>query len=231
MFEKLLAYQKLDSKLLALKKEEAKNPAKANLSQALSLAKNSQSQLIALDATATAAIREFEKSKTDFEKDFTLLNNLSKENFTTLPADILTGKLEEINLLSSKLAALERALSLQAENINSILKTAEQCKKCIILSRQKYNENKKMYEECCRKFAPQIDDVKTQMHQMEKEIEPKFLAKYKHLRQDNIFPAFVPLNGTSCGGCSMEVPAAPMNRLKEQGYLECEQCRRYIYIK
>jgi len=28
----------------------------------------------------------------------------------------------------------------------------------------------------------------------------------------------------------MEISAALMNKLKADGYLECEQCRRYIYL-
>ena len=68
------------------------------------------------------------------------------------------------------------------------------------------------------------------MTTLEKQIDANLLSKYKHLRQDKIFPVFVPLNSNACGGCSMALPAALMNKLKENGYLECEQCRRYIYI-
>lgn len=230
MFEKMLEYQKLDGNLLALEREVENDPAKQNLMRAMSLAKDSQSQLISLDETASKAIKDYESGKKEFEKYFAELDNFNKEDFSSLSAEDLNAKLDEINALSTKLASLERGLSLQAENIGKIIKNSDHFKKSIIINKQKYNENKEVFEEKSRKYTPQIEKLKKQMLEMEKEIDPKFLAKYKHLRQDRIFPIFVPLNGNSCGGCSMEIPSALMNKLKINGYLECEQCRRYVYL-
>ncbi|NCB48508.1 MAG: hypothetical protein EOM55_02670 [Clostridia bacterium] len=230
MFEKILEYQKLDGNLLAFEREVEKDPAKQNLLKAMSLAKDSQSQLILLDETANKAIKEYENCKKEFEKNFTELDKFNKEDLSSFTVEVLNAKLDEINALLSKLASLERTLSFQAENISTIIKNSEHYKKSIILNKQKYNENKEAFEGINKKFAPQIDGIKKQMLEMEKQIDPKILAKYKHLRQDRIFPVFVPLNGNSCGGCSMEIPSALMNKLKENGYLECEQCRRYVYI-
>lgn len=231
MFEKILEYQKLDANLIALEREAEKDPTKQNLMKAMTLAKDSQSQLISLDETAKQAISEYESCKGEFEKYFNELDNFNKEDLSSLSAEVLNAKLDEINALSSKLASLERGLSMQAENINNIIKNSEYYKKSIILNKQKYNENKEIFEEISKKYTPQIEGIKKQMLEMEKDLDPKFLTKYKHLRQDRIFPVFVPLNGSSCGGCSMEIPSALINKLKENGYLECEQCRRYVYIE
>lgn len=230
MFEKILEYQKLDANLLALEREVENDPTKQNLSRAMTLVKDSQNQLLLLDSTAKQAISDYENTKCNFEKDFAELENFVKEDLSSLPQELLNEKLEKINSLSSKLALLERELSLQAENINNIMKNFDQLKKSIIINKQKYNENKERFEELSKKFTPQIEEIKNQMAVMEKGIDPKVLAKYKHLRQDKIFPIFVPLNGNSCGGCSMEIPSALMSSLKENGFLECEQCRRFIYI-
>ena len=99
-----------------------------------------------------------------------------------------------------------------------------------MLYKQKYKESKLACEKLEESIKPKVEEIKKQKLEMEKSIDPVLLGKYKHLRQDKIFPVFVPLNNNSCGGCSMELPAALMNKLKAEGYLECEQCRRYIYI-
>lgn len=230
MFEKILEYQKLDGNLLALEREVEMDPTKQNLEKAMAIAKDSQNQLISLDSTAKQAIVNYNKCKEEFERYFSELDKFNKEDLSSLSQEDLSKKLDEINSLSSKLALLERGLSLQAENINNIMKNSAELKKSIILNKQKYNENKQKFEDISKTQLPQIEEIKKQMLKMGKDIDPKILAKYKHLKQDKIFPVFVPLNGSSCGGCSMETPSALMNKLKENGYLECEQCRRYIYL-
>jgi len=230
MFEKLLDYQKLDGELLSIKKEAEKNPAKENLNRTKALVLDSQKQLLSLDTSAKLAIAEYEKCKADFEKDFANLESLSKKDTSKLDMEQLNEVLEEISKLTNHLSNLERMLSSQAENINKIMKNSQDCKKSIVLNKQKYNENKAKFEETTKKFLPKIEELKAKMATIEKTIDPKIFARYKHLRADHIFPAFVPLNGTSCGGCSMEIPSALMSKLKSQGFLECEQCRRIVYM-
>ena len=142
----------------------------------------------------------------------------------------LSESIEKANQLVSLLGSLERGLSSQAENVSTIVKNFETCRNNIVLYKQKYKESKLACEKLEESIRPKVEEIKKQKLEMEKSIDPTLLNKYKHLRQDKIFPVFVPLNNNSCGGCSMELPAALMNKLKAEGYLECEQCRRYIYI-
>jgi predicted nucleic acid-binding Zn-ribbon protein len=231
MFEKILEYQKLDSKIMHLKREAEKDPAKQRMDEALSLIRDSQNQLLSLDQSARESLVDYEKCKNEFEKSFAELEKLSKEDLTPLSTEQLNVKLDSLNNLSTQLASLERALSTQAERVNAVNRNFDRLKKNIFVNKQIYTDSKEKCQEVCKKFQPQIDELKKQMLEMEKDIDPKIMSKYKHLRQDHIFPVFVPLNGTSCGGCSMEIPSALMNKLKENGFLECEVCRRYIYTE
>lgn len=231
MFKQILEYQTLDAKLQSLERERDNNPAHLIVARAVFNAKDSQNQLLSLDETAKTAMSEYEKVKVDYENIIAELDRHSKEDISAINKDVLNEKLEQVNALSNKLALLEREISLQAENVNNITKMAEQLKKNIIINKQKYVENKEKSEECTRVFAPQIEQIQRKMQEMEKKIDPKILAKYKQLRQDKIFPVVVPLNGFSCGGCSMEIPSALISRLKDRGYLECEHCRRYIFTE
>ena len=125
--------------------------------------------------------------------------------------------------------ALEKKLMTVAEQVNSALNDFEQTKKRYGSARNKYNEQKAMYEKEEAEIKPQLDKIYSELKTLEKEVEPRVLAKYKSIRQDRIFPVLVPLMDKSCGGCMMELSYAAQAKLKEQGYLECEHCRRMIY--
>ena len=73
-----------------------------------------------------------------------------------------------------------------------------------------------------------FSNVKTKQ-EIAKTIDPKLMEQYTKRRKDNIFPVMVPVRDSSCGGCHMELPVSMMNKLKEDGILSCEHCRRIIY--
>lgn len=230
MFSNLLEYQKLDGKLLLLKRDLEKNEAKLTLNKVVALVKDSQNKLIELEAKAKASIQEFQKNKADYENAYSELAKLTKQDVEKLSESQINENMEKANQLVSALSSLERALSSQAESINNIIKNFEVCRNNIVTYRQKYKESKTKCDQLEISIKPKVEEIKKQMHSLEKDIDATLLAKYKQIRQDRIFPVFVPLNNNACGGCSMEMPAALMEKLKSKGYLECEQCRRYIYI-
>ncbi|MBQ9792896.1 MAG: hypothetical protein IJW32_04065 [Clostridia bacterium] len=230
MLKNIIEYQKLDAKLLALKRDLEKDASKQTLNKVVVLVKDSQNKLLELEAKAKSAISEYEKNKAEYEKAYNQLNVLIKKDVDSMTEAQLNESIEKANQLVSFLGSLERSLSSQAENVSTIVKNFETCRNNIVLYKQKYKESKLACEKLEESIKPKVEEIKKQKLEMEKSIDPTLLNKYKHLRQDKIFPVFVPLNNNSCGGCSMELPAALMNKLKAEGYLECEQCRRYIYI-
>lgn len=229
MFEQILAYQNLDAKVLKLKREYEKDPAKQNLTKALAVAKDFQNKLVDLDSVASKTLADYEKNKKRYAQIFEALEQFNKQDMSGLSSEELSSQIDKINALSTELASLERAVSSLADSMSNILKNFDFYKQNIILSKQKYMESKQKISQLEEKIIPQVNMIKKQMSEMEKDIDPKILAKYKSLRQDKIFPVFVPLNNNSCGGCSMSLAAASTSKLKDNGYLECEQCRRYIY--
>ncbi len=231
MLQNILQYQSLDAKLLAIKRQVEKDPAKQTLNKAMILVKDSQNKLLELEAKAKTAISEYESSKAEYEKAINNLNALTKQDVESLTEQQINENIEKANQLVQFLGSLERSLSAQADNVAAIIKNFDTCRNNIVVAKQKYKESKTKCENLEASLKPQYEEIKKQMLAMEKSIDANLLAKYKHLRQDKIFPVFVPLNQNSCGGCSMELSAAVMNKLKAQGYLECEQCRRYVYIQ
>ena len=231
MFEKILEYQKLDGKILSLKRDLEKDEAKIALNKVVVMVKEAQTKLIDLENKAKSLIDDYNASKKNYDEAFNKINKVSKIDLNSLQEETASTYLDELNTLVNTLSMLERTLSMQAENINSITKNFEICRNNIVTLKQKYKELKERVDSNQSKITPEINTIKLKMAEVEKQINESMLNKYKHLRQDKIFPVFVPLNHNACGGCSMELPSALMNKLKESGYLECEQCRRYIYLE
>lgn len=230
MFEKILDYQKLEGKILSIKRDLEKNEAKVTLNKVAALYKDSQTKLLELENKAKAIILDFDKCQAEYELSYNQLTTLSKADVSTLSEEEANAQLEKINKLANSLSQLERALSMQAEGVGAIIKNFEICRTNYMTYKQKYKESKDKVSSLQADIVPQVEQIKKQMLELEKQIDANMLSKYKHLRQDKIFPAFVALNNNACGGCSMALPSALMTKLKENGYLECEQCRRYIYL-
>ena len=231
MLNKILEYQKKEQEIIKLKEELSSNPAKKTLNKMLTLGKDAQTKLVELEKQAKATLEQYEKTKVDFEIACDKLNKLIKQDTNDVPEDKLRESIEQASALSITLGNLERSLSYQKDVIANIMKNFDLCRKNIVASKQKYKETKEEYDAFEKGILPQIEERKKEMAAIEKTVDANLLAKYKHLRQDGIFPVFVPLRGNACGGCRMEIPAALMAKLKTTGYLECEQCRRLIYIE
>lgn len=230
MFENILQYQRLNNKLLAIKRDFESNKEKENMTKFATLAKDNQNKLVEIDIESKKAIDNFNKCKATYEK---LLKEIEevKDNQNQLTFEQKSKFIERAEQISTQLANMERNLSTQVELTNNLLKQFEICKNNIVKYKALYNDSKQKCGEIEQKFEPQINEIKQEMLDLEKKIDANLLTKYKQLRQDKIFPVIVQLNANSCGGCSMEFSSAHINDLKSKGYLECEHCRRINYIE
>ena len=142
----------------------------------------------------------------------------------------LENILSASNSIINNLNILEKKLFSEAENLNITLNEFENAKKQYGSARAKYNEHKQAYDNLLKSKEPEITKIKSDLSKLESGIEPKLLNKYKQLRSDKLYPAFVRLIDKSCGGCRMELSAAEIEKVKNNGYMECDNCHRIIYF-
>ena len=120
-------------------------------------------------------------------------------------------------------------LSSEAESVSSILKNFDYCKTSIMTNKEKYKQCKDKSASIETTLLPQIERLKGELAAKEKTLSPALIARYKHLRQSNVWPVLVPLRNGACGGCAMGLSAALLSRVHSEGHIECEQCGRIIY--
>ncbi|HEY8389392.1 MAG TPA: hypothetical protein VIL26_00325 [Clostridia bacterium] len=229
---KILAYQEQDMQLRRLEltieqskdfaiAEQAKskfinlgNIAKTTESNAGILYKNYK-KLESYVGTVSSKIDELEK---------VLEMELSDENLQKVGA--------QIKKLMDNLNAVERELNNMPKSIDELLKKNEEARKQGANMRHTFNEAKKRFDALKSEVQPQIDEYKKKLAQLAKDIDKDLFLKYQSLRKDKVLPAFVNvIDGNRCGGCRMEQSMAAIAKLKEKGIIECESCRRIIYIE
>lgn len=231
MLTQILEYQSKESKLLSLERELNNNPTKSALVKMVGIVKEEQNKLIVLENKAKDIFEGFDKCKAEYVKLAASLEKLIATSVDDKTEKELSDLNKKITDMSAKLTSLGRSVSQSAMQANQILKDFEKVKKNIIDSKTKHKTAKEEFDKVVANIEPQIQTLKSELAALEKAIDPKIMSKYKHSRQDGIFPVFVPSKNNSCGGCSMSLSAVSNSKLKEQGYVECEQCRRLIYNK
>ena len=131
--------------------------------------------------------------------------------------------------LASNLAILDKNLTRLAESVNAVLADFNKTVKVYNMARETYAKSKGAYDAQLQEVEPKRKQITEKLQEIAKTIDPKLMEQYTKRRKDNIFPVMVPVRDSSCGGCHMELPVSMMNKLKEDGILSCEHCRRIIY--
>ena len=226
----ILEYQKKDAELIKLERQLETSENKKISNQMVSVVKEAQNQSTALENQAKEIIASFnslKKSYADNIKSAGVVANKKLENLSSEDLEVI----EELSqTILNNLGILEKKLLAQAEKVRAILSNFDQTKKRYNLARDKYNKHKEMYEAEMEKLKPQLEQKTAEVKALEANIDAKLLAKYKQKRQEKIHSVFVPCIDKMCGGCSMELPLASLSALKKNGVLECEHCRRIIYL-
>lgn len=230
--ENLLKYQSLDEKLYQVEQKLANSQYRKKANELMGVAKKSQNKSAELETEAGKLIEQINEIKEKYDTNKAKADEILSSNIEQMSAE----ELEKANVLKGKISAnlnvLEKMLQKCAENINIILSEFNKAKKL-------YNDAKVMFEDCKKKIDEEIKElepekqkIKKELLTLEKNVEPNLMNEYKKKRADNIFPVVVPLeNGTFCGRCRMELPKVAISRIKENGVITCEHCKRFIYQK
>ncbi|MEG1500084.1 MAG: C4-type zinc ribbon domain-containing protein [Clostridia bacterium] len=224
----MMEYQQKDSEAISLERELFSNIYKKSFTEMLSVVKESKSKTIGLEIEAQKILKTFDVLKSRFEENSVLLEKLNSESEEDHSQKEMDEIFDKIATISNNLNFFEKKMLALAEQVNNTLNEFETAKKRYSAARNKYNENKNKYEEVEAKIKPEIDKIKESLKILEKDIDPDLIHKYNMLRQDKIFPVFVPFEDKRCGGCRMELSYSAQSQIKEKNYIECEHCRRII---
>ena len=227
-FKNILEYQKKDGELIIIERELNSSSSKKISTEMIAVVKSAQEKSGILENRAGGLEKDFNSLKKAYSETISQVEKFISKDLESLSQKDLENVISATNTILTNLNVLEKKLFSEAERLNITLNEFENAKKQYGVARAKYNQHKQIYDNLLKEKEPEIKKIKQQLQNLEKGIEPKLLAKYKQLRADKLFPAFVRLVDRSCGGCRMELSAAEIEKVKSNGYLECDNCRRII---
>lgn len=230
--DKILAYQEQDLELrqLELKIEKSKDFAIAE--QAKSKFINLGNIAKSTENNAAVLYENYKKIESYVETVSSKIDELEKILGTDLSEDNLQKVGAQIKKLIDNLNTVEKELYNMPKNIDEITRKNEEARKQGASMRHAFNEAKSRFDTLKSEVEPKIDEYKKKLSELAKGIDKDLFIKYQNLRKDKVLPAFVNVvDGNRCGGCRMEQSMAAIAKLKEKGMIECESCRRIIYLK
>lgn len=225
----ILQYQKVDFELKKLQRSVNASEEKDVMNKMMAYVKEAQNVSNGLEVKAGKALEEYQNLKKNYDENVKKIQVLtSKTDFKS--EDEFKDAYKEINTLSSDLYMIERNLNIFINKAKQLLKDFEVTKNNVIKARGKFKTSKENYEKSVSAVEPKIEELKTQLKALEKTCSPALLEKYKTMKNDHIFPVFVPLlDGKTCAGCRMEIASGKLNKLGAEPYVVCEHCGRLIY--
>lgn len=230
MDNKILEYQKVDMKLRKLKKEVTGGVSAKDAQDLVSQVKQWQAKILELEQDAKKLLVELEKLTEVQKKGIALVEKYSKTDISKFDVAELKEFDTKTIQTANQLAELNNRIAKHNAQVKKTVLDYEMYRKKILSAKQKREEQKKTESNLTTQKAPDLEALKAKLAELEKSVEPAVLAKYKALKQDGIFPVFVPLVDNKCGGCHMQLSAGAMDKLKNNKSLECEQCRRVICL-
>lgn len=228
--EKILDYQTKDFEIIKLERQLANSPDKTILSGLVNLVKETQNASALLEKEAEEAVIQFNNLKKTYNDNIAFLDKISTKENDKIEEEKCTEICDRVNEISLSLATLEKRVLGMADKINNILSEYNTAKKRYFSAREKHAVHKQRFDKLTAEIEPVIKNFEKELKTLEKGIDKTVLAKYKIRRQDKIFPIIVPIRDGSCGGCMMGLPSAQIEKLKRDGFLECENCHRIIYL-
>lgn len=232
MNKDILEYQKLDEELFRLKKEISNNKDKREVEAMKSFVIDSQKKSTSLDKQARLLIDELNKLKEVEKKGIAYAEKFNNQNIENLSLQEFKDLKQKMGQTLKQINEVNNRLQANAEKMKNTYAEYENNKKLMSAAKQKYSQSKEKFEEYFKLEEPKLNELKDKLLELQKRIDVNELNKYQAIKKDNIFPVYVPLvNDCKCGGCRIILPSNNLEKIKKYGKLECESCKRIIYIK
>ena len=231
MDKKILEYQKLDIKLQKINKELNNGSNKQETQELINQVKQWQNKILELEQDAKRLLSELDKLMEVQKKGIALVEKYSKTDVDKLTEQELKDFDAKTMQTANQLAELDNRIVQHKLQVKKVVLDYEMYRKKILSAKQRREEQKQKVDSLSNQNADIVKEIKSKLATLEKTIDANSISKYKTLKADGIFPVLVPLVDNRCGGCHMQLSAGALDKIKSLGTMECEQCRRIIYIE
>ncbi|MBR4079865.1 MAG: hypothetical protein IKK29_06595 [Christensenellaceae bacterium] len=234
----LLDYQQADLELTNYETQAKDTPTRKKLMQIQRFMKNAQEKLAEME-TATKVKNgtvnelggQYLKLVEDMEdlgKDISYYSECNDEELDEKEIRSITAAAERINDEMNKIKKTLTALKTQ---IDQDSKLAMQLLQKMKSAKAEYDTLKVEYNKEVESNSKDIREYRAKVEEIEKQIDPKYIAEYKRIKGFRTNPIAV-FKDSRCGGCMMQLPSSTTGKILGASMpFVCENCGRILIIE
>ncbi|MBU4128505.1 C4-type zinc ribbon domain-containing protein [bacterium] len=137
---------------------------------------------------------------------------------------------EEIALTKEKNEAAEEEILKFLEIEEGRIKEIKEIEEGLNEEKRKLSREEEKAKQETEVLDQEIAKINITRQEIAKRVSPSPLSRYEKLRRGKGGLAIVPLEGSSCGGCHMNLPPQIVSEVKKgKRFVVCENCNRILY--
>lgn len=141
-------------------------------------------------------------------------------------------KLNEIVSIKADKSIIEEKILLSYDEADAIQSEIGKEKTAVEAGEKQYLARKKEIADEIKLMEDRLKVLESQRKQQLPGVDRTLLNRYEKILAHKNGLGIAPLNGSSCGGCHMNVPTQTINAIKMHDQLiECEICQRIMYLE
>lgn len=233
ILEKLLAYQAEDAKLFEIEKKLNESDSRKKGVQAQRFLRSVAETLAGIEGKAQELNSAYDLATAELEK-------LVEENaeFKAIAEKVSNEKeiaylKESASKLSKTLDELMRKIQKIEQDMNELAVQYSKLKKDTVAYQEQYEKSGAEYSKLKESVAPARKQIEDNLKNLASGIPAEVINKYVEKRKDKQFPIVFKLGPKDkhCSACGTELSLKQLDGLKKEGsFIECENCRKILFM-
>ncbi|NLE64363.1 MAG: hypothetical protein GX606_00375 [Elusimicrobia bacterium] len=142
------------------------------------------------------------------------------------------AKLFEIENLKADKSILEEEILKMMDETETLAQEVTKEQAVVAEEEKGYLAEKAKVDAAIAEIEDGMQSFEAKRRELVQDVDKEALAIYQRIVENREGVALVPVVGSSCGGCFMNVPPQVINRLKmHEELVRCEMCARLLYLK
>ena len=228
--KKLVELQQVDGQMYAFKKELADKP--TYIEQLKEQFENKKHKLNELEMELKAKIVERNSKESELAAKDEAISRSNTQLSQIKTNKEYTAKITEIEGIRADKSIIEEQILASYDETDELKKSIDAEKESLSKEEERYLSEKKEVEASISEIEKKIKELGEKRRQIIPGIEKENLDRYEKILSNKEGVAIVPVSGSACGGCFMNVPPQVVNEIKMgKKLIYCEMCARILYLE
>lgn len=227
--QKLVELQKIDGEIYELKRKLKEKPAyleqlKEDFESKKTGLQEAEVKYKQMQVDRQSKELELQSKDDDFAKANVQLSQIKTNKE-------YTAKITEIENIKADKSIVEELILMSYDEADAVKADIDKERQVLADEEKKYLDTKKEIEVSISEMEDSIKTLDAQRSQIVPGVDKATLSQYEKILANKDGLAIVPVQGQSCGGCFMNVPAQVVNEIKMNDHIiYCEMCSRILYL-